>query len=368
MPLTVATVVGLVLLWPEGETPRAEGYEREERISAVVLDVHPCPEQFTQDFGGHTPPGCTSATVDVSDMERHVEAAMPYGVGAPSISEGDRVLLFEVPDAPPSQQWQFIDFDRSRAIYGLLAVFALAVVLLSGLRGVASLASLAASLALIIWFVLPNLLGGTPPLLAAIVASAAIMIVIMYFGHGFNAMTSAALVGTLLSLILTGLVGGAFTAAANFTGFSDESTKYLAAIQGGINYEGLILAALVIGTLGVLDDVTVTQAAAVWELSAADPTAGRGTLFAAAMRIGRAHVAAAVNTLVLAYASALLPLLLLLMLISSSFTDALLAEGVAQEVARGLVGSLGIIAAVPITTLVAVLVAGARGGRYARVR
>jgi uncharacterized membrane protein len=105
----------------------------------------------------------------------------------------------------------------------------------------------------------------------------------------------------------------------------------------------------------------------VWELSAADPTASRWTVFAGAMRIGREHVTAAVNTLVLAYTSALLPLLLLLVLVSSSFDDALLSEGIALEVARGLIGSLGIIAAVPITTLVAVLVAGARRGRYAHV-
>jgi uncharacterized membrane protein len=193
------------------------------------------------------------------------------------------------------------------------------------------------------------------------------MIVALYLGHGFNAMTSSALVGTLLALVLTGALGAVVTAASHFTGFSDESTQYLAALQGEINYEGLVLAALVIGSLGVLDDVTVTQAAAVWELKAADPTAPRRELFSAAMRIGRAHVAAAVNTLVLAYVSAMLPLLLFLTLISTSFNDALLSDGVAQEVARGLVGSLGIIAAVPITTLVAVLVAGS-GGRYARSR
>ncbi|HSE71918.1 MAG TPA: YibE/F family protein [Nocardioidaceae bacterium] len=313
------------------------------------------------------PQGCVSATVDLKDRDQDVEAAMPFGTGAPKIEEGDRVLLFHTPDAPEAQQWQFMDFDRSRVIYALVALFAAAVLLLSRLRGVTSLASLGISLALVIWFVLPNLLLSTPPLLVAVVASSAIMIVSLYLGHGFSAMTSAALVGTLLSLGLTGLIGGLFTAAANFTGFSNEQVGYLAAIQGGLNYEGLVLAAMLIGALGVLDDVTVTQTAAVWELSAADPTASRWTVFAGAMRIGREHVTAAVNTLVLAYTSALLPLLLLLVLVSSSFDDALLSEGIALEVARGLIGSLGIIAAVPITTLVAVLVAGARRGRYAHL-
>ncbi|HSE07047.1 MAG TPA: YibE/F family protein, partial [Nocardioidaceae bacterium] len=367
VPLTVATAAGLLLLWPEGPPPRAEGYRDVERISAEVLDVHACPESFALDFGGQVPENCRSATLDVEDREDDVEAQLPAGTGAPRIETGDRVLLFQVPEAPPSQQWQFMDFDRSRAIYALVAVFAVAVLLLSRWRGLASLASLAVSLLLVIWFVLPNLLVGTPPLIVAVVAAAAIMIIALYLGHGFNAMTSTALVGTLLALALTGVLGAVVTSASQFTGFSDESTKFLAALQGEINYEGLVLAALVIGSLGVLDDVTVTQAAAVWELKAADPTTPRRELFAAAMRIGRAHVAAAVNTLVLAYVSAMLPLLLFLMLISTSFNDALLSDGVAQEVARGLVGSLGIIAAVPLTTLVAVLVAGS-GGRYARVR
>lgn len=352
--------MGLYLLWPNGPAPRAEGYEEFDRISAVVVDVHACPDSFAADFGGKVPPGCRSATAELEGVDEPVEAALPYGTGAPTIEEGDQVLLFEVADAPPSQRWQFTDFDRSTPIYALIGVFAVAVLLLSRLRGLASLASLAVSLALIVWFVLPNLLGGASPLLVAVVASSAIMIVVLYLGHGFSAMTSTALVGTLVSLVLTGALGALFTSAARFTGFSDDSTARLAAIQGEVNYEGLVLAALVIGSLGVLDDVTVTQSAAVWELRAADPTTPRRALFAAAMRIGRAHVSAAVNTLVLAYVSAMLPLLLFLTLISTSFEDALLSDGVAQEVARGLVGSLGIIAAVPVTTLVAVLVAGSR--------
>ena len=367
VPLTLATAAALVLLWPEGPAPRAEGYQDFDRISAVITEVHPCSDSFAQDFGGQVPEGCRSATADVEGEAEDIEAALPFGEGAPVLEAGDRVLLFEVPDAPPSQQWQFIDFDRSRAVYTLVAVFALAVLLLSRWRGLSTLVSLALSLALVIWFVLPNLLGGTSPLLVAVVAAAAIMIVALYLGHGFNAMTSVALVGTLLALVLTGVLGAAFTSAAHFTGFSDESTKFLAAIQGQVDYEGLVLAALVIGSLGVLDDVTVTQAAAVWELKAADPTASRRSIFAAAMRIGRAHVAAAVNTLVLAYVSAMLPLLLLLTITATSCNDALLSDGAAQEVARGLVGSLGIIAAVPITTLVAALVA-CSGGRYARLR
>lgn len=364
----MATAAALLLLWPDGPVS-ASGYESPDRITAVVTDVHGCPDAWAADFGGRVPDSCQAATVEVDGQESPVEAPLPAGAGAPVIEAGDRVVMREEPDAPPSHQWQFVDFDRSRAIYTLIGLFALAVLALSRWRGLATLGSLAMSLALVIWFVLPNLLGGASPLLVAVVAASAIMIVALYLGHGFSAMTSTALLGTLMSLVLTGVLGAVFTSAAHFTGFSDESTGYLAAIQGGIDYEGLVLAALIIGSLGVLDDVTVTQAAAVWELRGSDPSATRQHLFASAMRIGRAHVSAAVNTLVLAYVSALLPLLLFLMLVETTFNDALLSDGVAQEVARGLVGSLGIIAAVPITTAVAVLVVGSRSrGRYARGR
>lgn len=368
VPLVLATTAAMVVLWPEGPAPRAEEYRQGDRFSAVVVEVHDCPESFAADFGGTVPPGCRSATVEVEGRDAPVEAALPFGTGAPVIDAGDRVVMFHVTEAPASQRWQFLDFERSRPIYTLVVAFAVAVLLLTRLRGLASLASLAMSLAVVVWFVLPNLLGDTSPLLVAVVASSAIMVVSLYLGHGFSSMTSAALVGTLVSLALTAVLGTVFTAAANFTGFSSDATAYLAAIQGEVNYEGLVLAALVIGALGVLDDVTVTQSAAVWELSAAGPQASRREVFAGAMRIGRAHVTAAVNTLVLAYVSAMLPLLLFLSLVDTPFDDALLSDAVAVEVARGLIGSLGVIAAVPITTAVAVLVAGARTDRYARAR
>ena len=157
----------------------------------------------------------------------------------------------------------------------------------------------------------------------------------------------------LASLVLTGLLGAGFTAALHLTGVAGEDDAFLAATRGSIDMRGLLLAGIVIGALGVLDDVTVTQAAAVGELAAA----GETDLYRAADRIGRAHVASAVNTLVLAYAGASLPLILLLATDGRTAGEVLTGELLAQEVLRGAVGTIGLVASVPITTGLAVLVA-----------
>jgi uncharacterized membrane protein len=168
-----------------------------------------------------------------------------------------------------------------------------------------------------------------------------------------------ALIGTLAALALTAVLGLLFIEAARFTGLSDDSNRVLLQVLPHVEFEGLLLAGLIIGALGVLDDVTVTQAAAVWELTDADDTATPRAIFASAMRIGRAHVAATVNTLVLAYTGAALPLLLGYSAVEANLVEVGLTDGVATEMMRGMVGSLGLIAAVPITTAAAVAVASA---------
>jgi uncharacterized membrane protein len=209
---------------------------------------------------------------------------------------------------------------------------------------------------ILIVFVLPALLDGQPPLAVAVVGASAIMICTLYLSHGVSLRTSVSLLGTLISLSLTGLLGLLFTNAGRFTGLADDSAPFLAILGESIDLRGLLLAGLVIGALGVLDDVTVTQTAAVWELAHADPAASRRTLFSAGLRIGREHVSAAVNTLVLAYAGASLTLLLLFAGSGQGPLDTVTTELVAQEVVRALVGGLGIVAAVPVTTMVAALV------------
>jgi len=351
LPLIAATVAGLIVLWPDGDLPDVEGAQRSD---ATILDVRQCAAPPEEDSGEE----CREADVRIdsgADEGVRVVVPVPFGAGAPDYEPGDRVIVGAVPDAPIESRYELLDYQRQMPLLILAVMFATAVIVLSRWRGLASLASLGLSIAILITFVLPALLDGRPPLAVAVVGASTIMIATLYLSYGFSVRTSVALLGTLLSLTLTGVLGLVFTTVGRYTGLADEASAYLGAVGASIDIQGLLLAGLVIGALGVLDDVTVTQTAAVWELADADPEASRRSLFAAGLRIGRQHVSATVNTLVLAYAGASLPLLLLFAVSGQGPLDTVTNELIAQEVVRALVGGLGIIAAVPLTTLIAAL-------------
>ena len=210
---------------------------------------------------------------------------------------------------------------------------------------------------MLVLFVVPAILSGRSPLAVAVVGAGVIMFAVLYLTHGLSARTSTAVLGTLVSLVVIGVLGAGFSAAARLTGLDDQTQALITSLGTGVDARGLLLAGMVIGALGVLDDVTVTQTSAVWELHAANPRLGTTGLFRAAMRIGRDHVASAVNTLVLAYAGASLPLLLVFRLSGRSVVDVTTSQDVAMEIVRTLVGSIGLVASVPVTTAVAALVA-----------
>jgi len=234
-------------------------------------------------------------------------------------------------------------------------VFAGAVLVVGGLRGARSLVALALTLALVVKVVVPLLLRGVDPLLLAVGGGAAVTLLTLLLTEGWGRVTASALLGTLAALGLTAGLAAIFTAAAGFTALQgNEEIAFLIPLVGDrIDLQGILLAATVFGALGVLDDVTVTQAAAVEQLHRADPSASRRGVLSRAMRVGRSHIAATVNTLVLAYLGAGLPLLLLFALGGQEPMTVLNSEIVAVEVIRALIGSIGIVAAVPLTTLVA---------------
>jgi uncharacterized membrane protein len=245
---------------------------------------------------------------------------------------------------------------------------AVAVILAFGRwRGLRSLAGLAVSFGILLYFVLPAVLDGSPPLLVAVVGASAIMFAALYLTHGVTVHTSVAVAGTLASLVLTGVLGAVFTSLLHLTGVGSDDTSYLSATQGDIDPRGLLLAGIVIGALGVLDDVTVTQAVTVAEMAAGGGRT-RWELYRSAVRVGRAHVGSAVNTIVLAYAGASLPLLLLIAAGSNPVGELLTGEYLAQEILRSAVGTIGLVASVPITTALAALVADAGAGPSARAR
>jgi uncharacterized membrane protein len=367
VPFALATLVGVVLLWPTGVLPpTTSAAQQPVRAEVTATRAAPCsPGDEVGDQGGgvgdEAGGGCVALIVRMADGPapgRDLVQIVPIEPGSPRFAVGDRVVLgWSGGDPEDPGSYQIVDFQRGSSLLWLAVAFAGAVLLLGRWRGLAALAALALSFLVLLVFVLPAILTGHDPLAVAVVGSCLIMFAVLYLTHGPSARTSTAVLGTLLSLALIGVLGAAFSAAAKLTGLDDQTSNLIATLGTAVDARGLLLAGVIIGALGVLDDVTVTQTSAVWELRRADPQMGARALFAAAMRIGRDHVASAVNTLVLAYAGASLPLLLLFTLSGRALGEVVTAQDVATEVVRTLVGSIGLVASVPITTGLAALVA-----------
>jgi uncharacterized membrane protein len=359
IPAGLATLVGLILLWPGGVTKSAPASEQEQRAYGDVTKIveTPCPPGRATTDGPAQPCGAAQVVVTGGPGEgTTVVVDLPRGPGAPTLSTGDQVVLAYTPAAAGGPaQYVVVDHQRGRGMLFMLVLCAAIIVAFGRWRGFTAIIGLLVGFALLLLFVLPAILNGESPLLVAIVGSAAIMFAVLYLTHGLSIETSVAILGTLAALVLTGLLGAAFTALTKLTGFGTEESMYLSIAQGHVDMRGLFLAGIIIGALGVLDDLTVTQASTVAELAQSPTT--RWDLYRAGTRVGRAHVASAVNTIVLAYAGASLPLLLLITISGRGIGDLLTSEFLAQEIVRSAVGTIGLVAAVPITTGLAALVA-----------
>lgn len=367
VPFVIATFVGLVLLWP-GEPKNLGASEglRAPQYDATVIST---------DTGGCEPPEqqpnfvCSIVNVEVEDGP---DAGFTFefnhlsGPESRRFATGDKVIVAQANSEEGTPNYYFVDFDRRIPLLILALIFGVVVVALSRLHGFLSLIGVVVSIGLLIVFVMPAILEGSNPLAVSIVASAAIMFLTLYLAHGVNARTTTAILGTMASLALTGILAIIFVEFGRFTGFGSEEASFLQLSADQINLQGLLLGGIIIGTLGVLDDVTITQASAVWELRLANPAYGVRDLYRAGIRIGRDHVASTVNTLVLAYAGASLPLLILFSVSNRGFVDVVNAEVVAEEVVRTLVGSIGLVASVPMTTfLAAAVVASSQASKAA---
>jgi uncharacterized membrane protein len=286
-----------------------------------------------------------------ADAGTEIDVEMPSGPGAIEVEQGDKIVLLLLQDSPEGGlSYSILDFQRSTPLWLLGAAFALAVIAFGRWRGITALAGLAVTFAVLLFFIVPAILEGGSPLMVAIVGAAAIMLTVLPLTHGLNTTTAIAVIGTLLSLTVTAALSAGATAAAHLSGIADETSSYLNITQGDVNMRGLLLAGIVIGSLGVLDDVTVTQSATVTELGQANPSYGFRQLYSAATRIGRAHIASVINTIVLAYAGASLPLMLLFAAGNTPVGELVTGELIAQELVRSAVGTIGLITAVPITT------------------
>jgi uncharacterized membrane protein len=366
VPAILATLVGLVALWP-GEVDKRESGPGQDRVYGEVTKVveEPCPEG---DPGLEDTPAeqrrCGTATIHITEgtgSGQTVTVELPAGIGAPTLHAGDDAVLLHLEDASAGENpYTVIDHQRGQPLLWMLALAAAVIIAFGRWRGLSAIAGLAVSFAVLLVFVIPAILTGESPLLVAVVGAATIMFAVLYLTHGVNVHTSVAILGTLASLLLTGLLGAGFTAFTELTGIGDEQSAFFAAFQGNVDMRGLLLAGIIIGSLGVLDDVTVTQAMTVAELSRSGDLS-RWELYRAATRVGRAHVASAVNTIVLAYAGASLPLLLLLTGSDQPVGELLTGPFLAPELVRSAVGTIGLVASVPITTALAALVADRDG-------
>jgi uncharacterized membrane protein len=371
--------VGLVVLWPGGAPSHERtgvGFDRQTQGATVTqVDEVDCK---SVNASGDTPTGDTStaegssaqqqATGDCKKATIRIDTGKDKGrtfteIVQPDQSrqlhEGEKVVVAYEPSAPANLQYSVTDVNRKLPMALLAGIFALAVVVVGRLRGVMALVALAVSFLILTFFILPAILQGSNPLVVAVIGASAIMLIALYMCHGLSARTSVAVLGTLLSLLLIGVLGSGFIDWAALTGNVDDNTGLIHGLYPSIDMSGLLLAGVIIGSLGVLDDVTVTQTSAVWELHQADPTMGWRGLYRAGIRIGRDHIASVVNTLVLAYAGAALPLLLLFSIAQSSVGTVANSELVAEEIVRTLVGSIGLVASVPVTTALAALVVSA---------
>lgn len=365
IPAAVLTVVSMVLLWPQ-DTPTPGPAEGPTQVLGRVVAVAsaPCAEPPPgEDLPPGAPTNCGTVTVDLTHgvgAGQRISTDVPSGPGAVTVTAGDKVVLLFLEESP-ERPYSIIDHQRSTQLWLLGAVFALAVIAFGRWRGLTALAGLGLTFAVLLMFIVPAILDGRSPLLVAIVGAAAIMLAVLYLTHGFTMTTTIAVAGTLASLVITAALSAIATAAVHLSGIADETSNYLSITQGEVNMRGLLLAGIVIGSLGVLDDVTVTQSATVTELARANPGYGFGQLYSAATRIGRAHIASVINTIVLAYAGASLPLMLLFAAGNTPVDELLTTELIAQELVRSAVGTIGLIAAVPITTALAALLATQRG-------
>ena len=358
--LAVVVVVSFLLFQPvtlPDATMSAFGAETTRaRVTGII-------ENGEIDLGG-LPQRYQIARVEILEGKyQGIEMEMDYGKrqvlsNVVYLEPGDKVLVTIGSRPDGVLTVYFVDFVRTTSLLWLAALFSVSILLISRWKGFRSLLSMAFSLFVIIGYIIPHILSGDDPLRVSILGSAVLLGITLYLTYGWNLKTHAAVISMFLVLLITGALAALFVIFTRLTGSGDENALFLIQmLNTQINLRGLLLGGMIIGALGVLDDLVTTQASAVFELHHANPSLGFRGLFQSAMRIGQDHVAATVNTLVLAYAGASLPMLLLFTLGQGNLGYLVNFEFVAEEVVRTLVGSLGLISAVPLTTAIAILFA-----------
>jgi uncharacterized membrane protein len=377
IPLAIWTVVGLIAFWPGNISSYVNadvaGYSvpgvsyPTARVTAV--SEIPC-EGLSGSTPGVTSARCanvTSQLLEGDDKDTTVTVPVTAAIYSSGIRAGQVIKLVRIPPAADQPaQYQFSDFERRTPLLVSCLIFAIVVVVVARWRGFAALVGLGFAGFILVTFMFPALIAGTNPIMVGLIGSSAIMFVALYAAHGFSARTTTALVGTLFGLILIALLGYLATKWAHITGVAAEDDYVLAAVAPDLRLTSVVICGIIVAGLGVLNDVTITQASAVWEL--ADQSASRKHLFSRAMRIGRDHIASTVYTIAFAIAGTSLGVFLLIKINDRPLLDVLMTEQFAAEVLGILVASIGLVLAVPLTTAIGVAVVRASGAGQRPVR
>ncbi len=354
--IALLTVLGVLVLWPRGTGPDLSAST--EGLIYVDAMVNRVDTTGCTDVDENLPTDCQLVSVRLTsgphrnDLATFLRSDIDFST--PEFAAGDKVVLLYNALAPEDFQYTFAEYQRSTPLVALTALFVVVVVAVGRWKGVRSLIGLALSLGVVMVFLLPALLRDQNPIAVALVTTSVIAFAALYVAHGIRPATTVALTGTLVSVAVITFLAAVMAHLAQLTGLSDADTQTLRVTASALDLRGIVIAGIVIGALGVLDDVTVTQVAAVDELRHANPTLPALSLYRGAMRIGRDHVASTINTLVLAYTGASLALLLFFQQEGRELGRVITREVVAIEIVRALVGSIGLVLSVPITTALAV--------------
>lgn len=301
------------------------------------------------------------ATVELNDgrvIEADLGQPLPnddVGPQFPDFEVGDRVETYWYLTPAGEAAWAVTDWVRRPALWWLAGLFLVATVAIARFKGLRAFAATVVGLVIVVMYIVPAILGGANPVVVSLLGTGGILLLAIFFVHGINWSTTAAVIGTFAAIVVTMVLGIIWTDLAHLTGFGTDDAMMINYHAGEVNMRGLLLAGMLIGALGALTDVTIVQASVVRELAHTNPEMGYRQLYAHGMNVGNDHIGSLVNTLVLAYAGTALPLLMLLHINDAGFLQTINMEIVATEVVHTLVGSLGLILGVPLTTIIAAL-------------
>lgn len=370
--LAIATVIGLIVQWPSNEPPKvSEQFKAHsgmtgELSKAEVLIVQPgaCNSpsvgkvfDTAPQNDSNAPQDCKHAIVGINsgpdEGKRTLLEVHPEIPGNPDLQQGDKIQLSGHADPNSGIQYGFQDFQRTTNVAFWLVITLVLIIVVGAWRGARSIIGLLLTLGLIVVFLVPALVRGGDPVALAVTCGAAVLFLVLFLVHGFSWKTAAAMGGTLLALGLSALLSKVAVASAGLRGLGDDNNLNILVYLPGISITGLLLAGMIVGALGVLNDVTIAQASTVNELHELDPHASMWHLFRSGMKVGRDHIASMVYTLVLSYTGVALPTILLLSISNRPLEQILTSDIMATEILRSATGAIALVLAVPLTTVIA---------------